>query len=594
MKIFKDKLTKKNFFIACTDRQVFRQEINDLKSFRLIFDAKDHFNKFVDIFEVPSFVSNKNLILLSTKENFLIELDTDKTEQHSDNTILSFLTKLNPEKKTKIIKYELNFTPTKNSQYCQSQTYFLFMSTDENKNPKTVLKFGDKYNIITCKFRPKNPNFKLNNTQYFLRNPKSKQFVDHNHLAISLGNNKLYLNHYESKCQVASFISYYGNFTCLEFSPDGRLLGAGTESDHIFIIDCEERALLYCLEGHKNYISQIRFFENVNENEEQGINLTKMDSTSTGVSNSANNNSNKRRPSMVRLPMQEISIDEMRSMILKENLNKNDYINADFVRKNRGGGQNMNIFDNCEDNKIMTAYDIFTTGMDGFVYVWRIEHYYDEYYYNEKNYSDFIAFTSQFNLCKTDNLCNLLLFPKDKNKISFTHCVKISNNPIVNLIYNENFFVFITKKVSTGSILFLKIYNGVTRIEEVIETNFLTQGNLTEDLDDMITERSKMDTNTKTNNTRPPTSKTGGIPIPKKNQSNNSQTKVDMAHSKSSTGFYETPKKNSLNTMATNEKKEMNKSPIPSWSDNKRKVTDKDKDNKKSSNSLNTANSAKK
>lgn len=590
VRLFKDKNTKKNYFIACTDNKVFKQDIREMKSFKLIFDAKDNFGKITDIFEVPKFVNNnKNIILLATSERLLIELDVDKLEQHNDNCLVSFLTKSKQEGKTKVIKYEINYT----NKYTHS--YFVFLSLDETKNPRSVLKYDDKHNIITCKFRPRNPMLRLNNNQFLLKNPRAKLFVDHNHLAISFGNNTLYIQHYESKCHVMEYVSYYGNFTCLEYTADGKLLAAGTESDHVFIIDCELNSLLYTLEGHKNYVSQIMFFENVTPDIEDlgllckldsmtsttgqtsgktgnngNVDMNEINSTSLG-SNSNNINQStpqqtpqstpqqnlKRRKSSIRIPIQEISIDQMRSLILKENFTKQDYLNIDFLRHSRTT-PNENT-DNNDETKLFTTYDILTTGLDGYVGVWRIEYYYDELKFNEKNYSEFVAYSSNYTYCRIDNITSVQLFPKDKTKISYSNLTKISNNPIIKIIYNENFFVFVTKKVSTGGIIYLKIYNGVTKVEEIIETNFLTQGNLNEEDEDMITERYKLNSKVSQN------SYSNNIP-------NNTPSKLSSTIPKTSS--QKNSKKN-LNTVA-NESSDRNNSPIPSYSDNKRKLSSAD------------------
>ena len=560
VKIFKDKKTNKNFFIACTENKVFMQEILDLKSFKCIFDAKEHFGKFISIYDVPDSVSAKNLILLATSDNYLIELDVDKFEQHNDTCIVSFITKIKQEGKTKVIKYDINYA----RKYTHS--YTLLLSTDESKNPKTVIKFDDKHSIITCKFRPKNP--ALKNSQYYnnyiSKNPRAKQFIDHNHLAISFSNNTLYIQHYESKSQIMEFTSYYGNFISLEYTLDGRVLATGTESDHVFIINCETNVLLYSLEGHKNYVTQIMFFENVcqDDNGDTGSVNTKTNDSSNNLNTTNKSVKEKRRSSINFVPIQEASIEQMRNIILKENQAKNDYLNIDFIRNTRTS-KGEDLEDNNEEgDKLLTTYDIFTTGMDGYIAVWRIDFYYDEYKFNEKNYSEFMAYSSSYNYCRTDNFTGVHLFPKDKTKLSYSSLVKISNNPIIKIIYNENFFVFVTKKISTGGIVHLKIYNGVTKVEEIIETNFLTQGNLSnEDTDDMITERNKFE---KVDIDKDKNDKRESL-----NQYSNSEKKdrpsTNTPSSRDNSG-------KNLNTVS-NEKSDTSNLPIPSYSENKRKLS---------------------
>jgi len=550
VKLIKDRNTKRNNFILYADNKIFKQDVMEKKSFKLFFDTKEFYGKISDVFEVPNFVSSKNLVILATQENYLVEIDIDKVDQHSDNTIISFLTKLKQEGKTKITKYEINYNYSSRKP---SHTYYSFVSLEDNKNPRNIIKFDE--NIVTLKFRPKNPILKQNNNQFYIKNQKAKQFINNNHVAISFGNNTLNIFHYESKCQVYEFVSYYGNFICLEYTPDGRLLGAGTESDQLYILDAELNTLIYTLEGHKNYITNIIFFENIADNDE----ITS--SASTKVSD--NNNSSKptevnleqtrkRRSSSIRIKIQEVSLGEMRSHILKENYSNADTLQIENIRLSRTG--KSEIFDNNDENKIILTYDILTTGMDGCVAVWRIEHSYDEFMFNEKNYPDISTYSQSFNLCKTDNVLPLNLFPHDRTKISYSSFLKISNNPIIKMIYNENFFVFITKKISTGGIIHLKIYNGVTKVEEeIIETNFLTQGNSNEDTDAMITERHRSYSHV----------------------NNNSSTKVDHLNKTDKIQrFQSSETKKHLNTTSS-EKSESSKSPIPSYSDNKR-IYDKD------------------
>ena len=547
VKLIKDRNTKRNNFILCADNKVFKQDVMEKKSFKLFFDTKESYGKIIDVFEVPNFVSSKNLVILATQENYLVEIDIDKVEQHSDNTIISFLTKLKQEGKTKITKYEINYSSRK-----PSHTYYSFVSLEDNKNPRNIIKFDE--NIITLKFRPKNPILKQNNNQFYIKNQKAKQFINNNHVAISFGNNTLNIFHYESKCQVYEFVSYYGNFICLEYTPDGRLLGAGTESDQLYILDAELNTLIYTLEGHKNYITNIIFFENIADNNDE---ITSSASTKLSDNNNSSKASEgnleqtvKRRRSSIRIHIQEVSLGEMRTHILKENnYSKADTLQIENIRLSRTG--KSEIFDNNDENKIILTYDILTTGMDGCVAVWRIEHSYDEFMFNEKNYPDISTYNQSFNLCKTDNVLPLNLFPYDRTKISYSCFLKISNNPIIKMIYNENFFVFITKKISTGGIVHLKIYNGVTKVEEIIETtNFLTQGNLNEDTDAMITERKGSYSHV----------------------NNNSSTKVD--HLIRTQSFPSSETKKHLNTNSS-EKSESSKNPIPSYSDNKR-IFDKD------------------
>jgi hypothetical protein len=77
--------------------------------------------------------------------------------------------------------------------------------------------------------------------------------------------------HYESKIQIAEFKCNYGNFITIEYSSDGKLLGLGSECDEAYIIDAETHNYLYCFEGHKNFVSSIKFDECLNTDEQDQI-----------------------------------------------------------------------------------------------------------------------------------------------------------------------------------------------------------------------------------------------------------------------------------------------------------------------------------
>jgi hypothetical protein len=484
VKEFKNKITKKNYMIICTDRLVYKQDISDLKSLKKIFELKEEFNVglIIDIFDVPEYTSKKNLIMISTNKNHLFEIEIEKLSQISDSSIIAY-TKGKNEGKSKVVKYDVKLN---NNSYFN---YNCLIGLDDNLNPKSAFAFDSSHSIICCKYRPKNQIIK--DKKFNQSHPYYKLLLE-NHIVISFSNNTLVFFHVESKYSTFEFVSYYGNFIGLEFSQDGRLLAAGTESDLVFIIDCETNEHLYTLEGHKNFVSQLKFFESQLEPEESTIVIDSK--TSANIStNQINNNLRRKSSNVIRLV--EVDCEEMRNTIYKEKENGVNKLNVDYIKRHKILGANIFTQNNEEYNKVTSTYDIVTAGYDGYIGVWKIEHNYLDEYLNTGNYSDINPINKSCNVVNIDMTQNrIFLFPNDSNKIPFINMLKIFKNPVIDMLITEDILVLYTKKTLTGEVIFLKIFNGVVKIEDLTEENNLfTSTNVDDDPENMITERKKSD-----------------------------------------------------------------------------------------------------
>lgn len=58
---------------------------------------------------------------------------------------------------------------------------------------------------------------------------------------------------------LASFRSYYGGFLCVSWSHDGKFLATGGEDDLVSIWSFHERSLLARGQGHRSWVSCVRF-----------------------------------------------------------------------------------------------------------------------------------------------------------------------------------------------------------------------------------------------------------------------------------------------------------------------------------------------
>lgn len=56
-----------------------------------------------------------------------------------------------------------------------------------------------------------------------------------------------------------AFRSYYGGFTCVAWSPDGKFLATGGEDDLVCVWSLLERCILARGQGHKSWVTEVRY-----------------------------------------------------------------------------------------------------------------------------------------------------------------------------------------------------------------------------------------------------------------------------------------------------------------------------------------------
>lgn len=332
-------------------------------------------------------------------------------------------------------------------------------------------------------------------------------------LAISFHGGKLKVFNFESKALMAEFKCSFGNIICIDYSNDGKLLGLGTESDEAYIIDAETNTFLYCLEGHKNYVSSIIFDEQISNDEDEldpsedlknNLNASNMDTIMTEYNSNVGNNNpaysnnfinrthtngalNANIPNMnyFKLATRQINSMELIQNIREEEelflaekgaQNQHKVFDPKNLRRTRSHiTTNNNIITNNNqhllDLKECKIYDIYTSGYDGYLGVWRIEHFYESEAIVANTLNKFLA---DLNLNpKESNVLKKMISPKSillsnsQDKIIFyTDFVKIQNIPIYSLKMIDNMIVMIGKRNNIGSSVFLKFFHGVIKSDE--------------------------------------------------------------------------------------------------------------------------------
>ncbi len=365
-------------------------------------------------------------------------------------------------------------------------------------------------------------------------NNKQNYVFSTSQVAISFQLGKLKIFQFDTKALISEYKSSFGNFIALNYSPDGRLLGVGTESDEAFIIDSESNNFLYCLEGHKNYVSSIIFEEQLINDEEQFdsqeennlLNCSIMETVLTeyntntgntnlnGTGNISNTNNYLRLSTITNInhgfganignyykaPTRKIDSVELLQNLKEEadlqgKINHSDkFFDPKHLRKTRtylpnininqtGNNNNNNNNNNSSECKECKIYDVYTAGYDGYLGIWRIEHYYDP---DEtgliKNLTDMNFNTKDSNIVKKINYPRSILLSNNSEKIVFfTDLVKIQNIPIFYLDIFDNMLVLIGKRNNSGSSVNVKFFHGQIFTSEQMEKNQINQKPISEE-----------------------------------------------------------------------------------------------------------------
>jgi hypothetical protein len=333
-------------------------------------------------------------------------------------------------------------------------------------------------------------------------------------IAISFHLGKLNLFHFESKALISEFRSSFGNIITLNYSSDGKLLGVGTESDEAFVIEAETNSFLYCLEGHKNFVSSI-FFQEQTQNEEDQLdaigeeqknllNSSHLDTITEYNSNTSSNNYLRQSTSTnfgglgfsAGINYYKQSTRKISNLELLDNLKEEAELlgsmpsfqsrvfNPKGLKRTRSVSthsnpinnniynDNNNFVNNNNNNecKECIIYDIYTAGYDGYLGVWRIEYYYDpESLVLSKQLAELSLNSKDANIVRkvTSPKPTLLSNISEKN-VYYTDFVKIQNVPIFTLKMIDNILVLISKRNNTGSSVFVKFFHGMVPSDEPV------------------------------------------------------------------------------------------------------------------------------
>jgi hypothetical protein len=432
-KMYSQILSFRNYVLACTEKKLMIQDINDSKNFRILFETMDGQCKITEVYEGLK-TEKISTVILILNNYVMVEIDVNKQDFINENLITNFIFKGKSDPKNKYLKFEVG----------NSYNYSVFLSFDDSRNPKAIWKFNEK--IICLNIRPKQLGFSLNNS--------TTQNCG-NHIAISYDNNMLKVFHYETKALVSEYQSHYGNIISISYSDDGKLLAAGTESDNVFIIDAEFNQLLYCLEGHKNYITSIIFeqisLEQENLGYENSYEVTKTDFIALTKAST--------------LVAKEVSLDDFSKLILSDD-NSTD-VDIKKLRRGRQTARNSIVgskdIEEEEEFKDWSIYDVYTSSLDGHIGVWRIEHFTNCEDINQKNYFSYPLNKDSSQIIKIDKPATCYLIPHIDIKVYNTSMSKFQNSPINKLFKFNNVFVYLAKRTNTGSSVYLRFYLGVPK-----------------------------------------------------------------------------------------------------------------------------------
>jgi hypothetical protein len=358
-------------------------------------------------------------------ERILVELDLNI----SDNSYISLLS--NGKKKIEDIK-SISFEYTKKNKI--DFNYSLLINS-EDKSAKYLWKFNEK--IIKCVQKP------------------SKQPDINMQMALSFSGGYLRLFNLITYIMTFEYKTRYGNIISLEYSEDSNLLGIGTESDEVFILDPNLGKVLYYFEGHRNYITSIIFQEVAEEENEKIEPSTERLDTGENINFSSTNKPYK-------LSNKEIFFDEF----FKICIDKDEKIDVKQLRRQRTSVKNLN---NLQDEiKFSKTYDVFTSGLDGQLAVWRIEYFIDEEKFNSQK-------SNEINISKILKSPNpsstslryeapstIFLIPNESIKVFPSGLTKICKGPVIQLIICQNTIAYYSKRNSLGSYCSLAFFTECT------------------------------------------------------------------------------------------------------------------------------------
>jgi hypothetical protein len=402
------------------------QDLNDVKNYKVLFETQDGQCRITNIYDG---IKNEKIstVILILNDYVMVEIDINKQDFINESLITNFIFKNKADPKNKFLKFEVG----------DVYSYSVFLSFDDSRNPKAIWKFNEK--IVCLKLRPKAA-VNLNTTQN----------TTGNHIAISYDNNKLKVFHFETKALVAEFQSHFGNIISINYSDDGKLLAAGTESDNIFIINAEFNKVIFCLEGHKNYVTSVLFEEiKFDEGDMSTLDMGKSEYTSLN------------KNTMV---VKELNLDDFSKLVLNDDSTGD--LDVKKLRRNRTTGRNSICIE--EEYKEITVYDVYTSSLDGQIGIWRVEFFHNDEV-NPKNYFSYPLNKDSSQLIKVDKPASDYLTPSPDIKLYHSSMAKFQNSPINHLFKFENLFVYLAKRNTSGSSVYLRFYLGNMKVIDVEE-----------------------------------------------------------------------------------------------------------------------------
>jgi hypothetical protein len=408
------------------------QDIDDPKIIRTLFECSDNLGCVTNVFYGIN--DRNNCIMLVLNDCVIFEIDINRTDFIADSIVSNFIFKNKTDAKNK-----KNFKFEYNNNYF----YSVFQNYDENSNPKTIWKFYDK--IVTMKFRPKIANNELTKTEGLFKG---------NHLAISFDGGRLKVFHFETKAMVADFKTHFGNILGIGYTDDGKVMGLGTESDNVFIVDAEFNKLIYCLEGHKNYINTIIFQE-----------LFYIDEDDMGYASPYKNTKSEKNLITLKtnIPInRELALEEFASLVLTDT---NEDLDLRQLRRNRTViNPNQNALQ--DELQFSSVYDVYTAGFDGQVGIWRIEYFYNEGERNELNYMSYPINKDSNQVVKLDTPSITNLIPNNDIRVYYSSMVQVINAPLGCIHLIDNVLVYISRRNTIGSSVYLRFYTGIEKADD--------------------------------------------------------------------------------------------------------------------------------
>lgn len=405
VKMIYSKALSNTFIFLATKTEIFFQALDNIKSFTQILNLENigtitdmYCFEILDIDNLNNYLGSSKIVLFVVINNkIIIELlPFSKTQEivNSSHFIIFEQGKIDKKKYNKysfISQYDFDFTP-----------YQVIKNLDETKLFQSLITFESSVLPLQIIFRP--------------GGKKGK-----NNYCINFENGFLGVFHYETHALVSIYKTSYGNICSINFSQNGKLLVLGCEDDNIYIADAESNSLLYCLQGHDNYVSSVCFEAKCKDIEVVPDSIKSKETTISKYQD--------------KIDMRE----------LFENINQINLdlpLDVNILNKNRSSkffsNKNLRFLNKPH---ICSSYSLFSSSYDGTIATWQIDHTYDPDFVNPKNY---YKIESEIN--KLDNILKTVSLDLSKEKLlTPISKLKVSNTPIFHMTIINNVLIYLGK-----------------------------------------------------------------------------------------------------------------------------------------------------